>query len=222
MKTCKYCNKEFDDNLTFCPFCGKENADKKLTYIEKKQAREKDTEVILSKASIQDEESKNAHELDVSAVFAEKVDTLKKLQLFSIIRIVAAIVIMIGCIVWAQLTLRNDYDSNVKLVIVIVAYFAVAVAATILISDIYTTMAYKNLKNTEFSLRKINFTKGPMFFYKDNVYEIKTNENCKQCDGELHVEDKDDEIYLVCSKNRAHLYKVNKEAFIEVVKSKIE
>ena len=222
MKTCKYCNKEFDEELTFCPFCGKENTDKKLTYIEKKQAREKDTEIILSRASIQQSDLVNVKMADISTIYAEKDGDIKKLKIASIIRMIVSIVVMIGCIIWAQLTLKGEIGDNIKLVIVIAAYFVVAVAATILISDIYIYRAYMALEKNDLALRKISFVKGPMFLLNGVVYEIKTNETCKLCDGEMHVEDKDDEIYLVCSKNRAHLYKVDKLAFMESFKVKIE
>lgn len=222
MKTCKYCNKEFDESLTFCPFCGKANSDKNLTYIEKKQARDKDTEIILSKAAIQESDLVDIKTMDTSTIFAEKDATIKHLKIMSLIRMIISIVVMVGCVVWAQLTLNGDVASNAKLLIIIVAYFAVAVAATILISDIYAIRAYNNLEKEDFSIRKINFVKGPMFAYSGTIYELKTNEKCGLCDGELHVEDKDDQIYLVCSKDRSHIYKVDKEAFIESFKVKIE
>ena len=68
MKTCKKCNKEFDENLTFCPFCGAENADRKLTYIERKKAREEDTEFMLSKASIKQRDIDSAKEANIDDV----------------------------------------------------------------------------------------------------------------------------------------------------------
>ncbi len=222
MKTCKHCGKEFDDALTFCPFCEKENADKKLTYIEKKQAKDKDTEIILSKASIQDEDIKDVMTMEPTAIFAGKEGTREHLELLSIIRMFVSVVVIIGCIIWAQITLGNDLDQNIKLLIVVVAYFVVAVAGAILISDVYIIRAFRALEKDEYTLKKINFGKGPMFAAKGVIYEIKTNAKCRMCDGDLHVEDKDNEIYLVCSHNRAHLYKVDKDKFFEGFKDQIE
>jgi len=222
MKTCKFCGKEFDENLTFCPFCGKENAERKLTYMEKKKAREKDTEIILSKASIQDEDIKKANEGQLSWLYSEKVGTIRNSKTKSLILIILSIIAMIGCVVWAQITLKNDIQNNLKLLIVVVAYFVVAVAGAICISEIHVFRAYLNLEKQPLVVSKVTFNKGPMFVYKDCLYEMETSEKCHLCDGELHVEEKEGQIVFVCSKNRAHLYTINMEEYFAQFKEKIE
>ncbi len=150
MKTCKSCKKEFNENLTFCPFCGAENSDRKLTYIERKKAREKDTELLLSKASIQQEDIDNAKEFDENKIGLEKVQEIKKARLYSILRVAISLIAFISCIICAELTLKGDINANIKLLIIVVAFFAVAFVASIFISDTYTIIAFKKIEKGEF------------------------------------------------------------------------
>ena len=222
MKACKFCGKEFDENLTFCPFCGKENAERKLTYVEKKKAREKDTEIILSKASIQEEDLKQAKDGQIDWLYSEAIGTTKSSKIKSLILILLSVLAMVGCVVWAQLTLKNDIQNNIKLLIVVVAYFAVAVAGAICISEINVFRNYLNLEKQPLVVKKVTFNKGPLFTYKDMLYEMKTTEKCHLCEGNLHVEEKDGQIVFVCSQNRAHLYTINMEEYFAQFKEKIE
>ena len=222
MKTCKWCNKEFDEKLTFCPFCGKENADKKLSYIEKKQAKDKDTQVMLSKASIQDEDIKDVSFVDPSNVTTQKHKSIKELKILNIISIVISVLVIAACITLAEIYLKGSVASNVKLLIVTVAYFIVAIMATLLMSEIGAFISFRAISKTQFLIMKVYFGKGPMFTYNGFVYELATNKSCEVCEGVMHVEAKDDEIFLVCSKDRSHILKVDKEKFIEAFKVEIE
>jgi len=221
MKTCKKCGKEFNEELTFCPFCGSENAERKLSYIEKKQARDKDTQIILEKASIQQKDIDGAKGAEPSDVFFEKVNEIKKLKILSVVRIVIALAIMVGCIVWGKIAGDWDIDPSLKILVIAIAFIAFAVAASIFISDIYTFRAFSVLEKKENSIRKIAFTKGPMFAHEGKVMELKTNKTCPCCGSEMHVETIDDEIVLVCDKNREHLYKVDKDAFNNIIREKL-
>ncbi len=222
MKTCKKCHKEFDENLTYCPFCGAENADRKLTYVERKQAREKDTEFILSKAEIQPKDIEQAKEFDVDKIYLEKVQEIKKAKTLSIVRMIIEIILFVGCILWGEITLKEDINANVKLAIVLVAFIAVAVAASMFISDIYTFMSIRKIENEEFLPKKIYFGKGPIVTYKDMLYEVKTNEGCPCCKSDMHIEEKEGDLYCVCNQDRSHIYKIDKNKYIEASKLKIE
>ena len=222
MKTCKKCNKEFDENLTFCPFCGAENADRKLTYIERKKARDMDTEFMLSKASIQQRDIDSAKEANIDDLKTQKIGDLKVEQKKSFARIFAGATLMLGGLLPAWFLVQNDINPNLKWVIIVVAFFVVAIGASILISDIYITRALKEMEKQEFLVKKVQFNKGPMFVYGGALYELQAKNTCPCCGTEMHIEEMDNDIYIVCSTNREHIYKVNKEAFMETFKVKIE
>ncbi len=222
MKTCKKCNKEFDENLTFCPFCGAENADRKLTYIERKKAREEDTEFMLSKASIQQRDIDSAKQANLEDIKAQKIGDLKAEQKKSFARIFAGATLMLCSLLPAWLLLHEDINPNLKWVVIVVAFLVVAIGASVLISDIYITRALKEMEKQDFTVKKVQFNKGPMFVYSGALYELVAKNTCPCCGTEMHIEDLDNDIYIVCSTNRSHIYKVDKEAFIESFKDKIE
>ena len=221
MKTCKKCQKEFDENLTYCPFCGAENADKKLTYIERKQAREKDTEVILNKASIQQSDIENAESIDPSELILERFTALKKTKLNNLTAILCSLASSIIFIVFAYIISNKDINSNLKLITILVAFIAVAVMASIFISSLYTYTSLNKMKTEDFSIKKIYFTKGPIMYFKGDIYEIKTYKMCDKCNNKMHVEMVDETLFLVCDTNRSHLYKIEKDAYIAHFREKL-
>ena len=221
MKTCIKCQKQFDENLTYCPFCGAENADKKLTYFEKKQARDKDTEFILSKASIQNADEESAKSGSPEDLVLEKFQSFKKSKLFSILRFSVSLLFAIACLVVAWITVNREIDGNLKLVVIFAAFIAIAVCASVFISDIYSFIYLRKFADGDFSLRKIYFTKGPILKHGDDLYEIKTYKACEDCNSKMHLELKDDDLYFVCDANRSHLYKIDKNTYIEYFKDKL-
>ena len=221
MKTCKACQKEFDENLTYCPFCGAENADKKLTYFERKHARDRDTQIILDKASIQQSDEDVAQAGNVEELVVEKVQDFKKAKVFCIARFSASVVFAIACLVFGWITISNDINNNLKLIVILVAFLAIGVCASIIISDIYAYVTMRKMNDGDFSIRKIYYSKGPMFRSGNGLYEIKTYKKCDECQTNMHVEVKDDVIFLVCDTNRSHLYKIEKDAYIAYFKDKL-
>ena len=221
MKVCKKCQKEFNDNLTFCPFCGAENADKKLTYFEKKTAKEQDKEFIISKASIQDEDAKNAKEISADNLTVKLVTPLKKAKLLSILKIASSAIALVMLLVIGFLVANMDINKNIKLFTIMGAFLLVAVCGSLLISEIYVMLAIKKIESEDFSLRKIYYMLGPVFCYGNNVYEINTNMQCDDCNEKMHVELKDDDVYLVCNKNREHICKITKDNYILYLKDKL-
>ena len=221
MKVCKKCQKEFDENLTYCPFCGAENADKKLTYFERKIARDKDTEIILNKASIQNEDIEQAKDGSASDLVIEKTQETKKAKIISLIRIGLSLVLAIACLVLAFVATKNDINPNLKLVVILLAFLAVAVCASVFISDIYSYLTLRKMSEEDFSIRKIYYTKSPMFVYGDSIYEIKTNLVCDKCNSKMHIEIKDEDLFLVCDVNRSHLVRIKKEDYISYFKDKL-
>ncbi len=221
MKICKKCQKEFDDNLTFCPFCNAENADKKLTYFERKQARDKDTQIILDKASIQNCDEEVAKEGSVASLDVLHVQNYKKAKLFSLIRLSASLLFAIACLVAAWIASSKDINANLKLAVILVAFLAIAVCASILISDIFAFLSLRKMSAEDFSLRKIYYSRGPLFRSKDDIYEIITNSECDECKSKMHLELKDDTLFLVCNVNRSHIYKIEKDAYVAYLKDKL-
>ena len=222
MKTCKKCNKEFDENLTYCPFCGAENSDRKLTYVERKKAREEDTEYILSKASIQQRDIDNAKSANASDVVADKIADLKRAKQISLTRIFASLTLMLAPLLAAYLTVQEVTNPNIKWLIIVAVFLIVAFGASVFISEIYVYRALKEIEKSNFLVKKVYFNKGPIFSYSGSVYELKTNKSCEECTSLMHIEEMDGEIYIVCSNNRSHIFKVDKEAFISDFKDKIE
>ncbi len=221
MKVCKKCQKEFNDNLTFCPFCGAENADKKLTYFEKKSARDADQEFIISKASIQEDDAKNAPEISADNLTFRLVTPIKKAKLLSIIKIAASAIAIAAMLIIGFLVANMDINKNIKLLVIMAAFALVAVGGSILISEVYVTLAIKKIENEDFSLRKIYYMLGPVFCYEKNIYEISTNTTCEKCGEKMHVEVKDDDVYLVCNKDREHICKITKDNYILYLKDKL-
>ena len=221
MKVCKKCQKEFNDNLTFCPFCGAENADKKLTYFEKKSAREADKEFIISKASIQDEDAKNAKEISPDNLTLKLVTPIKKAKLLSITKIVSSAIALVALLVIGFLVANMDINKNIKLFVIMGAFLLVAVCGSLLISELYVFLAIRKIEKEDFLLRKIYYMLGPVFCYGQNIYEINTNMACEDCSEKMHVELKDEDVYLVCNKNREHICKIQKDNYINYLKDKL-
>ena len=222
MKTCKKCNKEFDENLTFCPFCGAENADRKLTYIERKKAREDDTEFMLSKASIQQRDIDAAKEANIDDVKTQKIGELNSEKTKSIVRLLASLSLILCILLPEWLLVKEDINPNLEWAVIVIAFLVVATGASIFISEIYVTRSLNEMEKQDFLVKKVQFNKGPMFVYSGALYELSAKNTCPCCGDDMHIEVMDNVIYIVCSKNREHIYKVDREGFIESFKDKIE
>ena len=222
MKVCLKCQKEFDDKLTFCPFCGAENGDKKLTYFEKKEAREHDREVMISKASIQDEDVESAKPISADVLTVQKINSIKKAEMIAIIKSAISLIILIALLVTAFIISKLDVNDNIKLAVILGAFILVAACASVIISEGYAFVAIKKLKGQDFSFRKIFYQKGPVFSFKDDLFEVGSDANCKECDNKTHVEIKDEDLFVVCNVDRAHLFKIDRDECIAILKEKIE
>ena len=68
----------------------------------------------------------------------------------------------------------------------------------------------------------MTFGKDPVFAFNGDLYELKCKGTCLACGSEMHVELVEDKIFAICNSNRGHLYKVDREKFIEGFKTQIE
>ena len=79
---CPNCKHENKEHATFCEKCGAqlESEKKKMSFFERRQAKERERLYILSKASLQEEDLKDIRGLDmgeVEAISKGKKDSVK-------------------------------------------------------------------------------------------------------------------------------------------------
>ncbi len=72
---CPNCQKENKDGASFCEKCGAQlvSEKKRMSFFERRQAKERERQYILSKASLQEEDLKDIPDIDMGEVEATAV-----------------------------------------------------------------------------------------------------------------------------------------------------
>jgi len=213
MRICKHCGKEMKDEDVFCPHCGAETDSdkKKLTFLEKREEREREKQFILSKASLQSDDVKEAPNWDIDDLFVQKKVEAQKAKRVAIVRIIIELIVAIACVVLDEIIARgeSELNANIKLLAIFITFVIIAICVAFFISDLHYLMILNKMAKSNIAIKKMKYGEDPTIYHDGVLYELSTKKNCLNCGSENHIEEFEGGLYVVCNTNRTHLYKID-------------
>ena len=210
---CPNCDHDNKDGVTFCEKCGAQllSEKKRLSFLERRQAKERERLYILSKASLQAEDVENIRDLDLGEVkatpLAEKKSVLSKTALIfsaAIIGIVIgiALIFVVG---------RLRFNDTARVAIIFVLFVLCAVSGAYSLDYGYRLRMIKAMSKSRFAVKKISYGKPPVMLSGEIFYslEIVTPCDIEGCGSTMHIEEYNGEFIAVCDADRAHLRRLD-------------
>ena len=115
---CPNCQHENKEGATFCEKCGAqlESEKKRLSFFERRQARERERIYLMSKASLQAEDVENIADYDMGEVTTKPIGEIKKILnksvLFLVLSILGIAVCVAGIYVIGKLNFNDFIQSE--------------------------------------------------------------------------------------------------------------
>lgn len=213
MRICKHCGKEINDEDIFCPHCGAEidSDKKKLNFLERREEREREKQFILSKASLQSDDVKQAPLWNIDDLFIQKKVEAKKAKSTAIVRIIIELIVAIACIVLDEIIARGteELNSNIKLLVIFATFIIIAICVAFFISDLHYLQTLNKMAKSNVAIKKMKYGEDPTMYHDGVLYELSTKASCPNCRSENHIEEFEGGLYVVCNTNRTHLYKID-------------
>lgn len=216
MRRCEKCGKQFEDEMNFCPDCGAEwiRPDKKISFFEKRKAKDRETQEILSKASINVTDiidiEEGAHDCINFKHLGKLKDRLKKTIIFFSLSILALLVCIIGIVVMKLIKM----NETVKTLLILAFFLCGFVSVSYFMTLLYQLRVYKTMCKSSFAIKKINYGKPAQLNIMGNLFEINTCQTCPMClqTTKMHLEEFQGNFIVVCDTDRSHLLNLNTSA----------
>lgn len=210
---CPNCQHENKEGASFCEKCGVQLVSKKkrMSIFERRQAKEREKQYILSKASLQDEDLKDIRDIDMGEVEATAVCDKSKMKKLTTLKFVLAIITIAACIGLIFLLGRLQFNPTLRIALIFVVFVICAAGGAFAIDNGYKLRMIKAMCKSEFAVKKISYGKPPYMLSGDTFYEltIKTPCDIEGCGATMHIEEYNGEFIAVCDANRAHLRRLD-------------
>ena len=210
---CPNCKHENKEHATFCEKCGAqlESEKKKMSFFERRQAKERERLYILSKASLQEEDLKDIRGLDmgeVEAISKGKKDSVKKSV---ILRLVLSIVSVIIGVVAIYIIGRLNFNNTARVAVILVLFLLTFTAGAYVIDYGYRTKMIVAMCKSDFAVKKISYGKPPVMLVNGEFYDLSIKSKCdiEGCGAQMHIEEYNGEFIAVCNADRSHLRRLD-------------
>lgn len=210
---CPNCRHENQEGATFCEKCGAqlESEKKKLSFFERRQAKERERLYILSKASLQEEDVKDIQDLDmgeVETIAKGKKNAVKK---STQLRLALAIIGVIISVVAIYVVGRLKFNDTLKVTVILALFLGCFTSGAFTIDYGYRMRMINAMSKSNFAIKKISYGKPPVMLVGDTFYELKIKAKCDVagCGATMHIEEFNGEFIAVCDADRAHLRRLD-------------
>lgn len=207
---CRVCGKEIEDNSEFCRYCGAAQKKKrKLTWREKKLQRERETEEILKKASLTEQDVVLAVPRGTDGLQIKELGdtrrTYKKTALLGALYVLITAAALAGLVLMIRLPLEQ-LSRTLRAVICFALLLALAGFGASAAEKIYSAGVFKKMSASARAVKKVSYGKAPYITNEGKLYQLICNAKCIACEANVHIEEFDGKLYEVCDYDRTHLY----------------
>ena len=210
---CPNCNHENKEGATFCEKCGAqlESEKKKLSFFERRQAKERERLFILSKASLQEEDVKDIQDLDMGEVETTPKGKKNQVKKSTALRLALSIVGLIIGIVAIYIVGRVKFNDTLRVVVILALFLGCFASGAFAIDYGYRMRMINAMCKSSFAIKKISYGKPPVMLVGDTFYELKIKSKCDVvgCGASMHIEEYNGEFIAVCDADRAHLRRLD-------------
>ncbi|MDE5548862.1 MAG: zinc ribbon domain-containing protein [Clostridia bacterium] len=210
---CPNCRHENKDDATFCEKCGAQlvSEKKKMSFFERRQAKERERLYILSKSSLQEEDVKDIKDLDMGEI--ETVVKGKKAQIkkSTAIGLALSIIGVIIGIVAIYIVGRLKFNNTLRVTVILALFLLCFTAGAFSIDYGYRMRIINAMCKSNFAIKKISYGKPPVMLLDDTFYDLKIKSKCDiaGCGATMHIEEYNGEFIAVCDADRSHLRRLD-------------
>ncbi len=212
---CPNCQHENKEGATFCEKCGAqlESEKKRLSFFERRQARERERIYLMSKASLQAEDVENIADYDMGEVTAKPIGEIGKILKKSVLILVLSILGIAVCVAGIYVIGKLNFNDTLRVMLILVLFLGCAVAGGYTIDYSYRVRMLKAMSKSNFAVKKLSYGKPPVMNIDGKCYELTLDAKCDidGCGASMHIEEYNGEFIAVCDADRSHLRKLHCE-----------
>lgn len=210
---CPNCRHENSQEARFCEKCGAqlESESKRMTYFQKRQAKENERRFILSKAGLQAEDVADIENMDMGEVEATPISSKSAMKKTAIVKFVLSLAATIICIGLIFLLGKLKFNASLRVALIFLVFVACATGGAYAIDNGYKLRMINAMSKSVFAVKKINYGKPPYMLSGDTFYALKIKTQCaaEGCGASMHIEEYNGEFIAVCDADRSHLRKLD-------------
>lgn len=210
---CPNCSHENKEGASFCEKCGAQliSEKRRMSFFERRQAKERERQYILSKASLQAEDLQDISDMDMGEVEAIAVCDKAKMKRITAIKFACSIIVIAVCIGLIYLLGRLQFNATARVALIFVVFVICACGAAYAIDNGYKLRVVKAMCKSNFAVKKISYGKPPFMLSGDKFYmlRIKTPCDIEGCGSTMHIEEYNGEFIAVCDADRSHLRRLD-------------
>lgn len=214
---CPNCKRENKEGASFCEKCGAQlvSEKKRMSIFERRQAKEREKQYILSKASLQAEDVQDIRDLDMGEVEATAVCDKDKMIRVTAIMFSIAIAVIAICVGLIFLLGKLQFNSTARVALIFVVFLACATGGAYAIDNGYKLRMVKAMSKSQFAVKKISYGKPPYMLCGNTFYSLRIKTPCdiEGCGASMHIEEYNGEFIAVCDRSRAHLRRLDCSLF---------
>lgn len=212
---CPNCQHENKEGATFCEKCGAqlESEKKRLSFFERRQARERERIYLMSKASLQAEDVENIADYDMGEVTAKPIGEIKKILNKSVLVLVLSILGIAVCVAGIYVIGKLNFNDTLRVMLILILFLGCAVAGGYTIDYSYRVRMLNAMAKSNFAVKKLSYGKPPVMNIDGKCYELTLDAKCdiEGCGASMHIEEYNGEFIAVCDADRSHLRKLHCE-----------
>lgn len=210
---CSNCNFENKEGASFCEKCGAqlESEKKRMSFFERRQAKERERQFILSKASLQEEDIKDIPDLDMGEVEAIAVCDKFKMKRLTAFKFATSIIVIAVCVALIFLLGKLQFNATARVALIFVIFVVCAAGGAYAIDNGYKLRVVKAMSKSNFAVKKISYGKPPYMLSGNTFYALRIKTPCdiEGCGATMHIEEYNGEFIAVCDADRAHLRRLD-------------
>ncbi|MDE5755769.1 MAG: zinc ribbon domain-containing protein [Clostridia bacterium] len=208
---CPNCQHENKEGASFCEKCGAQlvSEKKRMSYFERRQAKERERQYILSKASLQAEDLKDIPDIDMGEVEASVVCDKAKMKRLTTVKFVCSIIVIAVCIGLIFLLSKLQFNATAKVALIFVIFVVCAGGGAYAIDNGYKLRVVKAMCKSNFAVKKISYGKPPYMLSGNTFYSLRIKTPCDICGAAMHIEEYNGEFIAVCDADRGHLRRLD-------------
>ncbi|MDE6474937.1 MAG: zinc ribbon domain-containing protein [Clostridia bacterium] len=210
---CPNCQHENKEGASFCEKCGAQlvSERKRMSFFERRQAKERERQYILSKASLQEEDLKDIPDIDMGEVEATAVCDKVKMKRTTAIKFALSIVVIAVCIGLIFLLGKLQFNATARVVLIFVVFIICAAGGAYAIDNGYKLRVVNAMCKSNFAVKKISYGKPPYMLSGNTFYALRIKTPCdiQGCGSTMHIEEYNGEFIAVCDADRGHLRRLD-------------
>ncbi len=210
---CPNCKHENNEGVSFCEKCGAQLVEekKRMSLFERRQAKEKERQYILSKASLQEGDLADVKDLDMGEVEVTAVSGKSKLIKTTAVKFALSLLLVALCIILIFVIGKFKFNDTLRVALIFAVFVLCSVGGAFATDNGYKLRMIKAMCKSPFAVKKIGYGKPPYMLIGDTFYQLAIKSSCdvEGCGASMHIEEYNGEFIAVCDADRGHLRRLD-------------